>query len=73
MCRLCGLGVESGSHLTFDCLAAAGSRGWSWSGWEELDDPVRWRYEYEEGGKTRTGDRVEDYFDWIDGRLCGVG
>ena len=38
-----------------------------------MDDRALWRYEYEEGGKMRYGDRVEDFFAWLDRELCGVG
>ena len=38
-----------------------------------MDDKSRWAYEYEEGGKVKVGDRVEDFFAWLDGELCGVG
>ena len=55
----------------FDCEGAFIGRGWSWSTWEEMDDPAQWRYEYEEGGKICVGDKVEDFFTWLDGRLCG--
>ena len=73
-CRLCPEGVlESGDHLVFDCVSLRANRGWEWSGWEELDDRARWAYEYEEGGRTMIGDRVEDFFALLDGDLSGVG
>ena len=38
-----------------------------------MDNKSLWRYEFEEGGPVRYGDRVEDFFAWLDGELCGVG
>ena len=33
-----------------------------------------WRYvAEEEGWIVREGDKVEDFFLWLDGELCGVG
>ena len=73
LCRLCGSELETGLHLVFDCWVCAPGRGWCWAGWGELDDKALWRYEFEEGGVARSGDRVEDFFTWLDGELCGVG
>ena len=74
LCRLCDRGVvETGGHLVFGCPGTRCGVGWEWSRWIELDDKSRWAYEYEEGGKVRVGDRVEDFFAWLDGELCGVG
>ena len=74
VCRLCDQGVvETGGHLVFGCPGTRGGVGWEWSSWIKLDDKSRWAYEYEEGGKVRVGDRVEDFFAWLDGELCGVG
>ena len=73
-CRLCdGEVVETGSHLVFRCPGTRGGVRWEWSPWIELDDKSRWAYEYEEGGKVKVGDRVEDFFAWLDRELCGVG
>ena len=38
-----------------------------------MDDKALWRYEYDEGGQVKFGDRVEDFFAWLDRKLCGVG
>ena len=74
LCRLCdGGAVETGGHLVFGCPGTRGGVGWEWSRWIELDDRSRWAYEYEEGGKVKVGDRVEDFFAWLDRELCGVG
>ena len=74
LCRLCeDAVVESGDHLVFECVGTVVGRGWDWSQWLGLDDRSRWAYEYEEGGRVRTGDRVEDFFAWLDRELCGVG
>ena len=73
LCRLCGSEPESGPHLVFDCREGAAGRGWCWDGWGELDDKALWQYEYEEGGRVKYGDRVEDFFAWLDRELCGVG
>lgn len=51
-------------------------RGWRWSEWREwsdLDNPARWKYEYEEHGKVQVGDWVEDYFNELREVLSGVG
>ena len=73
-CRLCGVGaVESGGHLVFRCPGTRGGVGWSWSRGIELDDKSRWAYEYEEGGRLKVGDRVEDFFACLDHQLCGIG
>ena len=71
--RLCGDAEESSNHLVFDCQVCVPGRGWCWGGWGELDDKSLWRYEYEEGGRVKLGDRVEDFFAWLDRELCGVG
>ena len=74
VCRLCGKTRETGHHLTFECEGANGARGWEWGGWAELDVKGMWRYVVEEeGGDRREGDKVEDFFLWLDGELCGVG
>ena len=74
MCRLCDGGVvETGDHLVFRCPGTRDGVGWEWSRWIEMDDKSRWAYEYEDGGKVRVGDRVEDFFAWLDRELCGVG
>ena len=73
LCRLCGSALESGNHLVFDCQECSAGRGWCWGGWGEMDDKALWRYEYEEGGQVRSGDRVEDFFTWLDRELSGVG
>ena len=73
LCHLCGVAPKSGSHLVFDCQVCAPGWGWPWGGWGEMDDRALWRYEYEERGQVRFGDRVEDFFAWLDRELCGVG
>ena len=74
VCRLCDRGVvETGGHLVFGCPRTRCGVGWKWSRWIELDDKSRWAYEYEEGGRVKVGDRVEDFFAWLDGELCGIG
>ena len=73
LCRLCKGAAESGPHLVFDCRKSVPGRGWFWGGWGELDDRALWRYEYEEGGQVKYGDRVEDFFAWLDRELFGVG
>ena len=73
LCYLCGSEPESGPHLMFDCQEGAAGSGWCWGGWGELDDKALWQYEYEEGGRVKYGDRVEDFFAWLDHELCGVG
>ena len=74
LCRLCDGGVvETGDHLVFRCPGTRRGVGWEWSRWIEMDDKSRWAYEYEEGGKVKVGDRVEDFFAWLDRELCGVG
>ena len=66
LCRLCMSAAESGPHLVFDCRKCVPSRGWCWGSWGEMDDKaLRW-YEYEEGGRMKYGDRVEDFFTWLD-------
>ena len=73
-CRLCDRGVvETGGHLVFGCSGTRCGVGWEWSRWIEMDDKSRWAYECEDGGKVRVGDRVEDFFTWLDRELCGVG
>ena len=73
LCHLCGSAFESGPHLVFDCRKCVPGRGWCWGGWGEMDDRSLWRYEYEEGGQVMYGDRVEDFFAWLDDELCGLG
>ena len=74
LCRLCDGGVvETGDHLVFRCPGTRDGVGWEWSRWIEMDDKSRWAYEYESGGKVRVGDRVEDFFAWLDRELFGVG
>ena len=74
VCRLCGKVKETEHHLTFECEGASVARGWGWSGWAELDVKGMWRYVAgEEGGEVREGDKVEDFFLWLDGELCRVG
>ena len=74
LCRLCRGGVvESGDHLVFECAGTQDLSGWEWGRWVDLDDRSRWAYEYEEDGKVRVGDRVEDFFAGLDRELCGVG
>ena len=74
VCRLCDWDVvETGSHLVFGCPGTRSCVGWEWSRWIEMDDKSRWAYEYEEGGKVKVCDRVEDFFAWLDRELCGVG
>ena len=73
-CRLCGKARETGHHLTFECVGAEAARGWRWANWAELDVKGMWRYVVEEeGGAGRVGDKVEDFFLWLDGELSGVG
>ena len=62
LCCLCGAAPESGNHLVFDCRVCVPGRGWTWGGWGEMDDKALGRYEYEEGGRMRIGDRVADFF-----------
>ena len=38
-----------------------------------MDDKSLWAYEHEEGGAVKIGDRVEDFFAWLDCELYGVG
>lgn len=38
-----------------------------------MDDRASYAYEFEEGGKGRVGDRVEDFFTWLDRKLSVVG
>ena len=72
--RLCRGGVvESGDHLVFECAGTRDLSGWVWGRWVDLYDRSRWAYEYEEDGKVRVGDRVEDFFAWLDRELCGMG
>ena len=62
--------------MTTWSLSARGTRdlsGWAWGRWVDLDDRSRWDYEYEEDGKVRVGDQVEDFFAGLDRELCGVG
>ena len=73
LCRLCGSASETGPYLVFDCRKCTPGRGWCWGGWGELDDKTLWRYEYEERGKVKYGNQVEDFFAWLDRELCGVG
>ena len=74
VCRLCGKVRETGHHLTFECEGASVARGWGWNGWDELDVKGMWGYvAEEEDGVVRGGDKVEDFFLWLDGELCGVG
>ena len=65
--------VESGNHLVFECAGTWDLSGWEWKRWVDLDDRSRWTYEYEEGGKVRVGDQVEDFFTELDRELFGVG
>ena len=65
--------MESGDHLVCECAGTRGLSGWEWRRWVNLDDRSRWAYEYEEGGKVRVGDRVEDFFAGLDRELCVVG
>ena len=74
LCRLCGVGEETGTHLVFGCGESYELRPWDWTSWEELDDKRRWRYTVEgEGGKVLVRDRVEDFFVTLDRVLVGVG
>ena len=73
LCRLCGAAPETGPHLVFDCQRCVPGRGWCWGGWGEIDDKALWQYEYEKRGRVLYGDRVEDFFAWLDRELCGVG
>ena len=73
LCRLCKSALETGAHLVFDCRECTPGRGWTWGGWGEMDDKALWRYEYEEGGVVKFGDRVEDFFAWLDCELSGIG
>ena len=73
LCHLCGCACETGPHLVFDYQKCVPERGWCWGGWGEMDDKALWQYEYEKGGQVRCGDRVEDFFAWLDDELCGVG
>ena len=72
-CGLCWKDLETGGHLVFRCLWTREGVGWQWAWWIELDDRAKWAYEYEEAGCVRLGDRVEDFFTWLDRELCGVG
>ena len=73
LCRLCRSAPESGNHLVFDCRMCIPGYSWCWGGWGEMDDKALWRYEYAEGDRVRFGDQVEDFFAWLDHKLCGVG
>ena len=42
LCRLCGVEVETGTHLVFGCEESYGLRPWNWASWEGLDDKRRW-------------------------------
>ena len=64
---------ESGAHLVFACRRGATGRWWCWGGCGEIDDKELLRYEYEEGGRVKFGDRVEDFFAWLDRAMCGIG
>lgn len=73
LCRLCGLGEESGTHLTFDCVAMLKKWGWRWGEWGVLNDHGRWKYEYEENGKVRVRYWAEDNYNELGEVLSGVG
>ena len=74
LCRLCEEGsVESGNHLVFEYPGTREGIRWGWLRWIEMDDKSMWAYEYEERGAVKIGDRVEDFFAWLDRELCGVG
>ena len=74
LCCLCQEGAsETGDHLVFECTGSRGGVGWDWALWLEMDDKTKWAYEFEEGGKVSVGDRVENFFAWLDRELCGVG
>ena len=74
LCRMCEQGViESGRHLVFECPGTRSGVGWEWSRWIEMDNKLRRAYECEEGGVVKVGDRVEDFFAWLDRELRGVG
>jgi len=72
MCSLCGREQESGGHLVFDCEHGLPDRGGSGKvGGSCMIMPIG-------GLSTRrvvmcVGDRVEDFFAWLDRKLCGVG
>ena len=74
VCRLCGKVRESGHYLTFECEGAELARGWGCGGSAELDVKGMWEYVAEEEGEVvKEGDKLEDFFLWVDGELCGVG
>ena len=74
LCRLCrDRVVEIGDHLVFVCEGVRGFAGWECWRWVDLDDKSRWAYKYEEGGRVRVGDRVEDSFARLDCEWCSVG
>ena len=72
--RLCQEGAsETGDHLVFECTGSRGGVGWDWARWLEMDDKSKWAHEFEDGGKVCVGDRVEDFFTWLNRELCSVG
>ena len=72
-CHLCREDLETGGHLVFKCPKTREGVGWQWARWIELDDRAKWAYEFEEAGCVWVGDRMEDFFTWLDRELGGVG
>lgn len=63
LCRHCQISqTETGHYLVFDCSGSWRGMGWKWGLWIELDEKSKWAYEFEEGGKLRVGNQVEDMF-----------
>ena len=53
-------------------VGTRGYAGWDWVRGVDVDDKSRWAYEYEEAGRVKVGDRVEDFFSRLDCELCSV-
>ena len=65
--------VEIGDHLVFECEGTRIFISWDWRRVVDLDVKSKCAYEYEEDGRVKVGDRVEDFFGKLDYELCGVG
>ena len=65
--------VKTRDHFVFQCAGTRGFADWDWKRWVDLDDKSKWAYEYEDRGRVKVGNWVEDSFAGLDNELCGIG